>query len=114
MTETTTTTAVTPIIMPSSVSTERSLCAQMAESASFNVSISFTTVSTTFECRLWLQNGGKYWMREAGDKFTKTVELACYSTSLGRLFPAQGFDGVKARSFPGGPETENDSDRRRD
>src|SRR5205823_5554821 len=35
------TTAATPMIMPRSVSTERSLCAQMAATASFNVSMNF-------------------------------------------------------------------------
>jgi len=36
--ETTTTTAVTPMIIPRSVRNERSLCARMAASASFKVS----------------------------------------------------------------------------
>jgi len=33
-----------PMIMPSSVSAERSLCAQMAASASFRVSMNFTRI----------------------------------------------------------------------
>jgi hypothetical protein len=41
MSETTTTTAATPMIIPKSVSAERSLCAQMAAAASFNVSMNF-------------------------------------------------------------------------
>src|SRR5918999_453934 len=41
MSETTTTTAATPMIIASSVSAERSLCAQMAETASFSVSMNF-------------------------------------------------------------------------
>src|SRR6185369_1140601 len=44
MRETTTTKAVTPTIMPSSVSAERSLCAQIADTASFRVSINFTAL----------------------------------------------------------------------
>src|SRR5918993_2720102 len=39
--DTTTTTAATPIIIPNSVSAERNLCAQMAATASFNVSMNF-------------------------------------------------------------------------
>src|ERR1041385_2309726 len=41
MSETTTTTAATPRTIPSSVSIERSLCAEMARRASFSVSNSF-------------------------------------------------------------------------
>src|ERR671928_71149 len=41
MSETTMTTAATPIIIPKSVSAERSLCAQMAAAASFSVSMNF-------------------------------------------------------------------------
>src|SRR5262249_26881514 len=42
MSETTVTNAVTPTIMPSSVSPERSLCAQIAAAATLRISISFT------------------------------------------------------------------------
>ena len=41
------TTAATPMIMPKSVSAERSLCARMAASASFNVSMNFMFASIT-------------------------------------------------------------------
>jgi hypothetical protein len=42
MSETTVTNAVTPTIMPSKVSADRSLCAQIAAMATFSISISFT------------------------------------------------------------------------
>src|SRR5215510_3400388 len=44
--ETTVTNAVTPTIMPSKVSAERSLCAQMAATATFRISMSFTGLYT--------------------------------------------------------------------
>src|SRR6266436_7841007 len=55
MSETTVTKAVTPTIMPSRVRAERSLCAQIAATATFSTSIRFIATSTNDE-RVWLLN----------------------------------------------------------
>src|ERR1051326_613465 len=54
MSETTVTTAVTPTIIPSSVSAERSLCAQIAAAATFRISNNFTEIDYTGEEAIWL------------------------------------------------------------
>src|SRR5689334_6351129 len=84
MSETTTTKAVTPTIMPSKVNAERSLCAQIAATASLRVSMNFT---------------------EFLIKPQKARNIY--------LLPAQGVDRIQARGLPCRPQPEDDSHRRR-
>src|SRR6185295_18735971 len=100
MSETTTTKAVTPTIMPSNVSAERSLCAQIAATASLRVSMNFTSPHYAFS-------------HEEAQKAQKKKSII-YVTSVPfvALFPAKGVDGVETRRFPGRPESKDDADGR--
>src|SRR5829696_401044 len=117
MSDTTTTKAVTPTIMPSSVNAERSLCAQIAATASFRVSMNFTALdhyaishkeaqkiiatkrhkTSTEECRSVVQV--KYF-----------VTFVPFCGSFSWLLPAEGVDRVQARCFPGRPESKHYAD----
>src|ERR1043166_6486377 len=88
MSETTTTKAVTPTIMPSKVSAERSLCAQIAATASFRV----TTLS-----------------HKTGPQ--KSIERSDERARSLVLFPPQGVDRIQSRRFPRRPESKNDTHR---
>src|ERR1043165_1294480 len=101
------TTAATPMIMPSSVSTERSLCAHMAASASFNVSTNFIGQSIT--------QGPRYWLHTASSAFVAVHKSVClYKNVTPALLVAQSLYGVEASGLPRGPESEDYADGRGD
>src|SRR5262245_56120610 len=82
---------MTPMTIPKRVNAERSLCAQIAETASFRVSMNFTEALLV---RAW--------------------PLYCCSrpqSSSEVLFPAKRLNGIEAGGFPGRPEPEDYSYR---
>src|SRR6185436_14350851 len=100
--------------MPSRVSAERSLWAQIAAIASLRVSMNFTAQILRLPARFGCitEDRLRVWPRINADMNFRNCSDSRFSAfirgRLFRLFPPQRFNGIESRGFPRRPQAEDD------